>query len=56
MSFKISAQQRTILLIILALFTLLLMLYIKPASGDYIFAGPDYITPKAFGAGLKLMV
>ena len=55
LSFKISAQQRTILLIILALFTLLLMLYIKPASGDYIFAGPDYLAPKALGEGMKLI-
>ena len=31
------------------------MLYIKPASGDYIFAGPDYLTPKALGEGMKLI-
>ncbi len=55
MSFQDSTQQRTMLLSILALFTLSLILYIKPAGGDYVFAGPDYLTPKALGEGMRLI-
>lgn len=55
LSFKINSQQRAMLLSIIALFALSLMLYHQPASGNYIFAGPDYLTPQALGEGTKLI-
>ncbi|MCH7496609.1 MAG: hypothetical protein IH971_02010 [Candidatus Marinimicrobia bacterium] len=52
MPFKLSNEARRIGLALLLLFVLALVLYHKPASGRYIFAGPDDLAPRALGAGI----